>query len=43
VNGRACIGVQAIVAHITVGTARWSPTLRPFDQSIASRLSLETG
>jgi hypothetical protein len=43
VNGRACIGVQAIVAHITVGTARWSPTLRPFDQSIPSRLSLETG
>ena len=42
-NARACIGVEAILAHITVDTARWSPALRPFDETIASRLSLETG
>jgi hypothetical protein len=41
-NGRACIGVEAILAHITVDTARWSPTVHPFDQSVAARLADQT-
>lgn len=36
---RACVGVEAIIAHITVDTARWSPTVHPFDQDIAARLA----
>ncbi len=42
VDSRACAGVEAILAHITVDTSAWSPTVRPFDRSIASRLALET-
>ena len=38
----ACNGVQAILSHITVDTARWSPTIRPFDNTIAERLSTQT-
>lgn len=41
-NGRACIGVEAILAHITVDTARWSPTVHPFDESVAARLAYQT-
>jgi hypothetical protein len=39
---RACVGVQAILAHITVDTAHWSPTVHPFDQDIAARLATQT-
>jgi hypothetical protein len=40
---RACAGVQAILGHISVDTARWSPTFRPFDRGIATRLETQTG
>lgn len=36
---RACVGVQAILTHITVDTAHWSPNVRPFDQAVAVRLA----
>ena len=39
---KACVGVEAIIAHITVDTARWSPTHRPFDPAIATRLATQT-
>jgi hypothetical protein len=35
---RACAGVQALVAHITASTARWSPALHPFDKAIAAQI-----
>lgn len=38
-DARACVGVQAVISHITADTARWSPKLQPFDQVIAQRLS----
>ncbi len=39
---QACAGVEAILAHITVDTARWSPTVHPFDQDIAVRLASQS-
>jgi hypothetical protein len=36
---RACAGVQALIGHITVDTARWSPNLNPFDKTISVRIS----
>jgi hypothetical protein len=39
---RACVGVEAILAHITVDTAHWSPTVHPFDPDIAARLAAQT-
>jgi len=35
---RACAGVQALMGHITVDTARWSPNLNPFDKTISARI-----
>ena len=39
---QACVGVEAILAHITVDTAHWSPTSHPFDQDIAVRLASQS-
>jgi hypothetical protein len=39
---QACVGVEAILAHITVDTAHWSPTFHPFDQDIAVRLASQS-
>jgi hypothetical protein len=39
---QACVGVEAILDHITVDTAHWSPTSRPFDRDIADRLSSQS-
>jgi hypothetical protein len=36
---RACVGVEAIISHITVDTVRWSPGVNPFDQTISTRLA----
>src|SRR4051794_21489123 len=41
-DAQACVGVQAIIAHITVDTAHWSPTAQPFDHAIAVRLASES-
>ena len=41
-DSRACAGVEAVIGHITVDTARWSPRRHPFDIDIATRLSTET-
>jgi hypothetical protein len=41
-NKQACVGVSAIIAHITADTAGWSPTVSPFDRDIASRLTTQT-
>lgn len=35
---RACAGVQALVGHIAVSTARWSPAQHPFDKAIATQI-----
>jgi len=39
---KACAGVGAIIGHIAVDTARWSPRVRPFDRDIATRLATQT-
>jgi hypothetical protein len=39
---KACAAVEAIIGHITVDTARWSPSVRPFDRDIATRLATQT-
>jgi hypothetical protein len=39
---KACLGVQAIIAHIAAETARWSPDRHPFDPTIATRLATRT-
>ena len=39
---QACAGVEAILAHITVDTAHWSPTFHPFDQDVALRLASDS-
>ena len=39
---RACSGVQAIIGHLSAGTARWSPNLAPFDKAIASQIRLQS-
>jgi hypothetical protein len=41
-NKKACVNVEALVAHIAVDTARWSPTHQPFDPAIATRLAKDT-
>jgi hypothetical protein len=41
-DARACVGVEAIIAHITVDTAHWSPTSQPFDKAIAVRLESQS-
>jgi hypothetical protein len=38
---RACVGAEAVIKHVTVDTARWSPTQRPFDKVIAGRLATQ--
>lgn len=38
---RACVGAEAIIKHVTVDTARWSPTQQPFDQVVAGRLATQ--
>jgi hypothetical protein len=38
---RACAGVQAIISHIAVDAARWSPALAPFDKTVSTRLASE--
>ncbi|MDQ1538523.1 MAG: hypothetical protein QOE58_2916 [Actinomycetota bacterium] len=35
---RACAEVQALMGHITVDTARWSPNLNPFDRTVSARI-----
>jgi hypothetical protein len=35
---RACAGIQALIAHISVSTARWSPNLHPFDKGISGKI-----
>jgi hypothetical protein len=35
---RACAGIQALIGHITVSTARWSPNLHPFDKVISGKI-----
>ena len=42
VDQQACVGVEAILAHITADTAHWSPTFHPFDQNIALRLASDS-
>jgi len=39
---RACAGVQAVIGHLTAGTARWSPNLDPFDKAISSQIRLQS-
>jgi len=39
---RACAGVQAVIGHLTAGTARWSPNLDPFDKTISSTIRLQS-
>jgi hypothetical protein len=34
----ACTSVQALLGHLAVGTAHWSPTRQPFDQAIAVQI-----
>jgi hypothetical protein len=41
-DAQACVGVEAIIAHITVDTAHWSPTTQPFDQAVAARLESDS-
>jgi hypothetical protein len=42
-DDKACAGIEAILAHVTVDTAHWSPGgARPFDQGIATRLATQT-
>lgn len=36
---RACAGVQAVIGHIATDSAYWSPTLKPFDPTISTRLA----
>jgi hypothetical protein len=33
-----CTSVQALLGHLAVGTAHWSPTRRPFDPAIAMQI-----
>ena len=42
VDQQSCVGVEAILAHISVDTAHWSPSLHPFDQDIAVRLASQS-
>jgi hypothetical protein len=37
-DSRACVGVEAIIGHLTADTARWSPNLDPFDPAISARI-----
>ena len=41
VDTRACVGAEAVIKHVTVDTARWSPTHSPFDKVIAGRLATQ--
>jgi len=34
----ACTSVQALLGHLAAGTARWSPTLKPFDPAVAVQI-----
>jgi hypothetical protein len=36
---KACVGVQAVIGHITAGTARWTPDTDPFDRAISKQLT----
>lgn len=40
-DARACVGAEAIIKHVTVDTARWSPTQHPFDPVVAGRLATQ--
>lgn len=42
-NVRACAGVQGVLGHLAADTAHWSPTLKPFDKAIATRIKLLAG
>src|SRR4051812_40563010 len=33
-----CTSVQALLGHLAAGTARWSPTLKPFDPAVAVQI-----
>jgi hypothetical protein len=39
-DGRACAGIQAVMGHLATDTQRWSPTLHPFDKTVATRIRL---
>jgi PBP1b-binding outer membrane lipoprotein LpoB len=40
---RACAGVRAVISHLTVDTAHWSPSMQPFDRAVAARIALLSG
>lgn len=42
-DSRACAGAEAVIGHISVDTARWSPTRKPFDRAVAARIADRAG
>ena len=38
-DDRVCGGAEAVIAHIAVDTARWSPDRHPFDVAVSRRLA----